>query len=158
MKLTKPVIFFTTIASTLFFATPSMASECTGSMPAFTFKNEVISVKSRIRKSNGYQHIDSDSATFGCTITSKMAINYVIPDDSNISSVDLYLYVNGRQLRTTQMSRGSSITLKFSPDKVQDFKIEFKNFQTPRIITGGYYIYSLDLSDDPSIDRWINTP
>jgi hypothetical protein len=152
MKIQNSLVILATIIASIFYAKPLLA-ECinTDSM-SVSLTSDTISVNARMLKTGGYFPIYANQpVVMGCTVTGKMMLNYTIPDDSPISSVDLQMYVNGRRLNPRRMGRGSSVTFRFSPDKVQDYRVELKNLQSN---TGAGNIYILDLEFDP----WLNTP
>ncbi len=105
MKIKNSIVLFNILAASIVFAIPSMASECINNSTGISSSstNDSISVKARIRKSFGsFPIYTNQDYVFGCSVIAKMLLNYTIPDDSPISSLDIYIYINGRQLSPTK--------------------------------------------------------
>ncbi len=126
MKIKNSIVLFAILATSIFHAKPSTA-ECINSLTIFYPTTESVSVGARPKQAVYYTLVSSDSNTqIGCTVDRTKVISFAIPDDSSLSVVDVQLYINGRKLRPRRMTRGQAIKIVLTPDKVQDYKLDFK--------------------------------
>jgi hypothetical protein len=131
MKITNSILLSSILATSIFYARPSTANECTNSSTNPIQTSDLVSIGSRSRKAFSYFQLytfteESKFAVFACTVTGKTSMKFGISDDSSLLLVDVTLYVNGNKVGTKRMSRGTNLGLKFTPEKVQDYRIEFK--------------------------------
>jgi hypothetical protein len=131
MKIINSILLSAILASSIFYAKPSAANECSNSSTNTIQTSDLVSVGNRSRKAFSYFQLytfteESKFAVFACTVTGKTSMRFGISDDSSLSLVDVILYVNGNRVGTKRMSRGTNLGLKFTPEKVQDYRIEFK--------------------------------
>ena len=131
MKITQSIFIFTVFVASILYAKPSSAYECSSSSTITNETNESVSVGNRTRKANFFFTINSSQdEKIACNmrdVADSSIWKFAISDDSTLSSVDVYLYVNGRALGRRKMRRGTTFRFKFTPRTVQDYRFEFKN-------------------------------
>jgi hypothetical protein len=130
MKITNSLLLFIILSASIFYAKPSTANECSNNPDNISPTSDLVSIGNRVRKANAHFQLytfteSSKFAVSACTVTEQTVIKFAIPDDSPLSMVDVNLYVNGRRAGYRRMTRGTSIRLNFTPERVQDYKIEW---------------------------------
>jgi hypothetical protein len=131
MKISNSLVFFTVLAASFICAKPLIANECSNSSTNIVETSDSVSVTNRTRRAYAYFPLysfteESKNTVFACTVTERTIKRFVIPDDSSLSAVDVRVYINGRPFPARRMERGRVITLNLNPEKVNDYRIEFR--------------------------------